>query len=302
MSKLILQPAVKELKPMKVLMYGPTYSGKTLSSLYMAAGVVMNKRGCKLEDAYKHIVLIDTEYGRGALHSSIGPYNYIKIDAPYYTEKLDSLMDELAMFDEVDVIIIDSLTHFWVKDGGILDQKAAKDKQGGNSYTNWQEFTAKFNRTIDNILASPKHVFVTARAKTDTVVSVDGGKAVPRTYGLKPELREGIDFDFDIVFNVDKTTHDLIVDKGVPGMEPMYEMAKPDTGYDLLNLFNAGAIIKPRTEQDLIGSISNLAKNYNQVQFIGLELSGKKLPELTLDELVSLESKVLANIKKGQAK
>lgn len=302
MSKLVLQPAVKELKPMKVLMYGPTYSGKTLSSIYLALGVIMNKRKCSEDEAFKHIVLIDTEYGRGALYSNLGPYNYFKISAPYYTEKLDSLLDQLAMMDQVDVIIVDSLTHFWVKDGGILDQKAAKDKQGGNSYTNWQEFTAKFNKTIDNILASPKHIFVTARAKTDTVVSVDSGKAVPRTYGLKPELREGIDFDFDIVFNVDKSTHDLIVDKGVPGMDPMYDMVKPITGFNLFDLFNAGAVVKARTEEELITSISNLAKSYNQVQFIGLELSGKKLPDLTLDELIELESKTLLNIKRSQTK
>ena len=31
--------------------------------------------------------------------------------------------------DEIDVIIIDSLSHFWVKEGGILEQKNEADKK-----------------------------------------------------------------------------------------------------------------------------------------------------------------------------
>ena len=35
-----LKPAVNYIKPMKVLSYGPAYSGKTLSSLNVAVGIV----------------------------------------------------------------------------------------------------------------------------------------------------------------------------------------------------------------------------------------------------------------------
>ena len=49
---------------------------------------------------------------------------------------------------------------------------------------------------IDAILASPKHILTTARAKTDTaLVENEKGKKVPVTYGLKPELVTLIYFD-----------------------------------------------------------------------------------------------------------
>lgn len=300
---IILQAAVKTLKPLKVLSYGPTYSGKTLSSLYLAVGLVMKIRKCTEADAYKHIVMIDTEFGRGALYNKIGLYNYIRIDPPYYTEKLVDLINELNGMEQVDVIITDSLTHFWVKEGGILDQKAAKDKLGGNSYTNWQDFTTKFNKMIDTILASPKHVFSTARAKTDTaLVTGDNGKATPRSYGLKPELRDNVEYDFDIVFNIDKLSHNLIVDKGVPGLKPVYDIATVKVGQEIYDLFSADAVVPVRTKDDIANSIRKVAKDNGMIPFVQLELRGRKIEELTETELKTMETMLLNNLKKSQIK
>jgi len=300
---LVLQAATKILKPLKVLSYGPTYSGKTLSSLYLAVGLVMKIRKCSEADAYKHIVMIDTEFGRGALYNKIGLYNYLRIDPPYYTEKLVDMISQLNEMDQVDVIIIDSLTHFWVKEGGILDQKAAKDKLGGNSYTNWQDFTAKFNKMIDSILTSPKHIFTTARAKTDTaLVTGDNGKATPKSYGLKPELRDNVEYDFDIVFNIDKQSHNLIVDKGVPGLKPVYEIATVDTGKEIYSLFSADAVIPARTKSDIADSIRAVAKANSMIPFVQLELRGRKLEDLEESDMLSLEKALLDNVKKMQSK
>jgi hypothetical protein len=300
---LILQAATKVLKPLKVLSYGPTYSGKTLSSLYIAVGLVMKIRNCTEEEAYKHIVLIDTEFGRGALYNNIGLYNYLRIDPPYYTEKLVDLIEQLNQMEQVNVIIIDSLTHFWVKEGGILDQKAAKDKQGGNSYTNWQDFTAKFNKMIDTILSSPKHILTTARAKTDTaLVTGDNGKAAPKSYGLKPELRDNVEYDFDIVFNIDKQSHNLIVDKGVPGLKPVYDIATTQVGQEIFNLFNAGAVVLERNKEEIADSIRQIAKANAMISFVQLELRGRKLEDLEESEMKNLEKSLLENVKKAQIK
>jgi len=300
---LVLQAATKILKPLKVLSYGPTYSGKTLSSLYLAVGLVMKIRKCSEADAYKHIVMIDTEFGRGALYNKIGLYNYLRIDPPYYTEKLVDMITQLNAMDQVDVIIIDSLTHFWVKEGGILDQKAAKDKLGGNSYTNWQDFTAKFNRMIDSILTSPKHIFTTARAKTDTaLVTGDNGKATPKSYGLKPELRDNVEYDFDIVFNIDKQSHNLIVDKGVPGLKPVYEIATVDVGQEIYSLFSADSVVPTRTKLDIADSIRSIAKANTMIPFVQLELRGRKLEDLEESDMLSLEKALLDNVKKMQSK
>lgn len=298
-----LENAQIVLKSMKVLMYAPSFAGKTLSSLYMAAGIIMKARGCTEQEAYERVLLLDSEYSRGALYKHIGNYKYKLINPPYSTDKLKEIIEYINTLDNIDVIIIDSLTHFWSKDGGILDQKAAKDKEGGNSYTNWQDYTAIFNKLLDVILQSPKHIICTARAKSDTaLVTNDKGKQAPKTYGLKPELRDGIDFEFDIVFNIDKESHSLIVEKAVPGMEVYYDIMTPTLGGQLYDLTTANAVVLPRTEEDVINSIRDLAKTHALVTFVQLELSGRKLDQLNHVELCALETKLLETIKLKQAK
>lgn len=299
-----LEQAVKYVKPLKVFLFGPTFSGKTLSSLLMANGVVQSIRKCKEEDAWKHIVLIDTEYGRGALYSNVGAYNYLQIQAPFTTEKLDEVLKELEAMPDIDCIIIDSMTHFWSKEGGLLEQKSIVDSAGGNTFTNWLNIGMKLNTTIELILKSSKYYFITARAKSDTVLTADSkGKMVPKTFGLKPDLRDGFDFECDVVFNVDKTDHTLLVDKGLTGMEPIYPMATPDLGKTLYNFALDHALQPIRAKEDICKSIRTLsARNQELINFVGNKLSGRKLDELKIDELLSLEQSVKALVRKQQKK
>ena len=299
-----LEQAVKYVKPLKVFLFGPTFSGKTLSSLLMANGVVQSVRKCKEEEAWKHIVLIDTEYGRGALYSNVGAYNYLQIQAPFTTEKLDEALKELEAMPDIDCIIIDSMTHFWSKEGGLLEQKSIVDSAGGNSYSNWLNIGMKLNTTIELILKSSKHYFITARAKSDTVLTADSkGKMVPKTFGLKPDLRDGFDFECDVVFNVDKTDHTLLVEKGLTGMDPMYPMATPDLGKILYKFTIDNASQPIRTKEDVCKSIRTLsARNQELINFVGNKLSGRKLDQLEMDALLSLEKDVKALVHKQQKK
>lgn len=304
MPKLVLTKAQKILKPLKCFLYGPTFSGKTYTSLMLANGIVQEIRQCPTEDAWKHILFIDTEYGRGALYSNIGEYYYHSITAPYTTEKLIDVILQANTMDEIDVIIIDSLSHFWVKKGGILDAKAQEDKKGGNSYTNWQEYTMKFNEMIDVLLESPKHMFMTARAKSDTVLVENAkGKMEPRTFGLKPEIRDGFEFECDITFNVDKPTHSLIAEKSIPGMAPVYDPATVDLGKEIYNMHIKDAKLYKRTDEDIKASIRSLSQtNKSLIQFVQLRLSGRKLDEVDDQFLLQLETDLINEVKKNQTK
>ena len=299
-----LQQATKLLKPLKVFIYGPTYSGKTLSSLLMANGVVQSVRKCNEAEAWKHIVLIDTEYGRGTLYSNIGVYNYYPITAPFTTEKLDNALKDLETMSDIDCIIIDSMTHFWSKEGGLLEQKSIVDMSGGNSYSNWLNIGMKLNTTIELILKSSKHYFITARAKSDTALVADSkGKMVPKTFGLKPDLRDGFDFECDVTFNIDKEDHSLLVEKGLPGMETSYTMATPELGKLLYQFSTDKAVAPVRTKDDVCKSIRDLSsKSQSLINFVGQKCSGKKLEEFELNDLLAIEKEVIALVKKAQSK
>lgn len=302
--KLVLQPAVKTAKPLKVLMYGPTYSGKTYGAIKLAVGIIMEMRKCKLEEAYKRILLADTEYGRGRLYAGEGQFNYFELTPPYTVAKLNEFLVAANMEESIDVIIIDSFTHFWSKKGGILEQKLIKDQQGGNSYTNWNGLTQDFNDCVDNILASPKVIICTLRAKSDVVLADNGnGKMAPKTYGLKPDSRDGIDFEFDIVINVDKDNHSIILDKGIPGLDLTYDPITPELGQLFYKTSMDNAIKVERTKEDYINTIRGITRtNPSFISNVQLKLSGRKLDDLTLEQLKELEVNLIKDIKKAQSK
>ncbi len=305
MQKISYSKAVKLLKPLKALTYGATFSGKTLSSLLMANGYIQAKCKCDEATAWKKILLIDTEEGRGSLYSSLGEYNYYKFEPPYVTEKLDAIIQQINGDPNIEVIIIDSLTHFWTKDGGLLEQKSILDNLGGNSYVNWDKVGIKLNKTISTILASPKDMFLTLRAKMDTVLTPDdSGKIVPKTFGIKPDFRDGFVFECDIVFNVDKEDHSLLVEKGIPGMEKRYDKATIEFGKLLYEQMSNNASSPIRTIDDVRKSIKAIAKKKQEyINLVQIEVNGKKLEEIdNMEYLLKVESKLLTAYRKDQKK
>jgi hypothetical protein len=113
-----------------------------------------------------------------------------------------------------DVILVDSLSHAWVGEGGALE---LKDK-AGQSQTAWKDITPMHNRMIESILKSPAHVICTMRSKTDwvydEVVDERTGrkKTVPRKVGLAPVQRPGMEYEFDLYGSMD-WSHILTISK-----------------------------------------------------------------------------------------
>ena len=73
----------------------------------------------------------------------------------------------------------------------------------GNSFTNWNKLTPRHNSFIHHILQSPVHVIGTIRSKQDYILSEKNGKMVPEKIGLKAITREGLDYEFTLVFEID---------------------------------------------------------------------------------------------------
>lgn len=175
---------------LKMAIQGPSGGGKTYSSLLLAKGF-----GGK-------IALLDTENGSGSLYCDQFDYDVLEMNPPFLTEKYIKAIQE-AEKAEYDILIIDSLTHAWSAEGGILDQKSAKDLRGGNSYTNWSEFTKKHEAMKQAILQSKLHIIATMRSKMEYVIEQDEkGKARPRRVGMQAVQRDDMPYEFTVVFDL----------------------------------------------------------------------------------------------------
>ena len=170
---------------------GPSGSGKTYSSLLLASGMTKD---------WDQIAVIDTENGSSDLYAHLGEYNVITLTPPYSPEHYIKAI-ELAESKGIKVLIIDSLSHCWEY---LLEQHSA---MVGNSFTNWSKITPRQNALIQKILSTDMHIISTLRTKQDYVLNQKNGKYVPEKVGLKVVQRDGVDYEFTIVFDIDIKHH-----------------------------------------------------------------------------------------------
>lgn len=187
-----IRKAERSRAKLRLGMAGPSGSGKTYSSLLMAFGL-----GGK-------VGLIDTEHGSGDLYADLGDYDIIPIEAPFTVQKY---LEALHAFEDAgyDVIIIDSLTHAWAGEGGLLDKqgKIADNDPRGNSYTAWRKVTPEHNQLVEAMLACKCHLIATVRAKQEySQEKDDKGKTVVKKLGMAPVQREGMEYEFTVFLDL----------------------------------------------------------------------------------------------------
>ena len=192
---------------LRLAITGPAGSGKTYSALLLAFGL-----GGK-------IAMIDTENGSGDLYCHLGDYDICSLSAPYDPRKYVQVIHEAEQAG-YDTVIIDSLSHAWSGQGGILDMhnQVVQNMKSGNSYTAWNKITPIQDFLTNTMLASPCHIIATMRSKTEYLQSEDErGKKEIRKVGLAPVQREGMDYEFGTVFDV-SLSHMATVSKDRTGL------------------------------------------------------------------------------------
>ncbi|MCA1852852.1 MAG: ATP-binding protein [Beggiatoa sp.] len=184
---------------LRLAICGPSGSGKTYSALLIARGLASEGR----------IALIDTERGSGELYSDLVGYDVASLAPPFTPDRYISMIQE-AEASGYDVLIIDSLSHAWAGEGGILDMhdKATAASRTGNSFTAWREVTPQHHALIDAILGAELHVIATMRTKTAYDLVDDGnGKKRPIKIGLAPVQRDGMEYEFTAVLDLSVDGH-----------------------------------------------------------------------------------------------
>lgn len=182
--------AERKKAKIKLGLQGPSGSGKTFSALLLAYGLV--------ED-WSKIAIIDTENHSANLYAHLGGFNVLHLEAPFTPEKYIKAI-RLCVTAGMEVLIIDSISHEWEGTGGILDTHS---QMTGNSFTAWAKLTPRHNAFIQEILQSPVHILATTRTKQDYVLVDKNGKMVPEKVGLKGITRDGMDYEFTLVFDLD---------------------------------------------------------------------------------------------------
>lgn len=213
-----LRKAERKQARIKMGLLGPSGSGKTFGALQIAFG---------LTGDWSKIVVIDTENHSADLYAHLGNFNVIGLGVPFTPERYIEAI-ELCEQSGMEVIIIDSISHEWEGESGILALHSAMQ---GNSFTNWNKITPRHNAFVQKILQSNSHIIATIRSKQDYVISEKNGKMVPEKVGLKGVTRENMDYEFTLVLNID-IKHNATASKDRTGlfMDKPEFIITPETG------------------------------------------------------------------------
>lgn len=269
-----LQKARRSSAKIKVGMIGISGSGKTLSSLILGYGFLRAEYP-KLSDSdiWEKICIIDTENGSGSLYVGnnsgdirIGQYLTIPLSPPFTPQRYEEAID-CAEAGGVEVVIIDSLSHAWVGEGGLLDIHSAVAAKTLNSYTAWRDVTPQHNRLVDKMLQCKMHVIVTLRAKTGyDYEENEKGKKVPKKIGLAPIFRDGLEYEFTTVFDIDQS-HNAVVSKDRTGIfDSLHSVLRSIHGKQLWEWISEGAPEKveiKKAQQEDIPDIKQEAPTHN---------------------------------------
>ncbi|MCP4898868.1 MAG: AAA family ATPase [bacterium] len=237
-----IRKAERKKSRLRLGICGPAGSGKTKSALRIASGL-----GGK-------ILLVDTENGSGDLYAEEHEYDVMPLPKPYTTERYGDAI-RIGAEKGYDIIILDSISHAWAGEGGLLDEhdRVAKASRSGNTYMAWREITPKHNAFIEDMLSSPCHLMATMRTKTEYALEDDGGgKKKPKKIGMAPIQREGMDYEFTTVFDLSVPGHLATVSKDrtslFDGGAPF--LPSEETGRQLVEWLERGVDIAARMETE----------------------------------------------------
>jgi hypothetical protein len=184
---------------------GPSGSGKTYTGLTFATALAKGVGNGR-------VAVIDTERGSAAKYADRFDFDVLALET--FAPKLYCEAIEAAEQANYPVILIDSLTHAWEGEGGVLDlhDQATRRQSTQNSFTAWKDVTPVHRRLVDAILTSSAHIIVTMRSKMEYIQTTENGRSVIKKVGMAPVQRQGIEYEFDIVGDLD-TDHNLAITK-----------------------------------------------------------------------------------------
>jgi len=192
--------AVKSQAKARIGIIGPSGCGKTYTALLLA------------KELGNRIAVIDTEHGSASKYADEFDFDVLELTKFHPQLYIDGI--KAAAQAGYDVLIIDSLSHAWAGTEGALelaDKNAAK--YGGNRFAAWRDVTPLHNKLIEAMLSYPGHLIATLRSKMEYIQTVDDkGKTVIKKVGMQPIQRDGMEYEFDIVADMD-LDHNFVVTK-----------------------------------------------------------------------------------------
>ncbi len=226
MSGYTFRRAVREQVPLIIGLSGGTGSGKTYSAMRLAQGMSHGKPFC----------VIDTENGRASHYADQFVFDVLDLRAPFSP---DAYSQAIAAADKAayPVIVVDSMSHVWAGDGGVLDwQEAELDRMAKDDWNRreackmaaWIKPKMAHKHMMQTLLQVNAHLILCFRAEEKIeMVKVEGKLEVRKKESLTgkdgwiPICEKSVPFECTCSFLL------LASNPGIPHPIKLQEQHKP---------------------------------------------------------------------------
>lgn len=183
-----IKPAVRIFQPVLIGMWGGSSSGKTYSALRLARGLV---------GPHGKIGVIDTENRRALFYAGKvgGQWDHIDFQPPFTPERYTEAFRAFEHVGGYNCVIIDSASHVWEGEGGVLDQA---DNNTSAGLAKWAKPKMALKRMINTLLRSGCHVIFCLRAKMGVAQEGRGPQAKIYSSGLEPIMEKNLIFEMTV--------------------------------------------------------------------------------------------------------
>lgn len=226
---------------------GSSGAGKTMSALKLARGLV-GPEG--------RLLVIDTEQASSEMYEDTTPFQVLPLEAPYSPERYEMAIAWAEKWfadqgtpEDKRVLIIDQISNAWAGAGGVLEfvdkQKTSSGQAKG--FNAWKDATPKQQRFVERLLMVKAHLIVTMRSKVEWVIDKDDrGKSAPRKIGMAPVQREGIEYEFQIMLDLDGGGEATVSKDRTGQLFGKVFKVEEQTGADLAKFMALGKALAPR--------------------------------------------------------
>jgi len=200
----MFRPAAREHVGLLIGLAGPSGSGKTYTALRLATGIAGSAP----------FALIDTEAGRSKHYADQFKFEHGDLTPPFtpdrYTEAIKAADDA-----KYPAIVVDSMSHEWAGEGGILDlQEDELERMAGQDFkkreackmASWIAPKRQHKRLVQQLLQVRAHLILCFRAEPKIeMVKGDGGRweirekqSLTGAHGLIPVSEKSLPYELTV--------------------------------------------------------------------------------------------------------
>lgn len=186
-------PARKEQAKLRLALMGASGHGKTWTALLFATKLAALAGG--------KVAMVDTEGRSARKYASDFEFDVLDLTKNYAPENYIRAIRAAEQFG-YSVVVIDSFSHAWTGDGGVLSivDNAGKAMKG-NDWAGWSKGRPAQNALVDTLINANIHIIGTMRSKTEWAIETDArtGKTKPVKVGLAAVQSADFEYEFDMV-------------------------------------------------------------------------------------------------------